>query len=141
MRRLAVGNLSLALNAPPGCTDLDAAFQDIAWSTQLTVVLPLWSNKPPSAVRDLFERWRESSWLDGARACERSLSLVITMAMPAFAHRAMVHCGGTEKPAASLSLPGFPEMKQNFIGSVDSISAGERIWWIKAMRAAGAAAL
>ncbi|MDB5734366.1 MAG: hypothetical protein JWN16_1003 [Alphaproteobacteria bacterium] len=142
VRHLAVGDLSLALDGPAGCANLEAAMADINWSTHLILVFPLWLNRPPDAVRSLFEHWQSDRRRCGTLAFERSLRTVITMEMPAFAHRAMLRCGiDINQFSRSILLPGFADQQQDFIGSVASISAGARNGWLESMRCSGAAAL
>jgi putative NADPH-quinone reductase len=142
VRHLAVGELSLALDAPAGCADLEAAMADINWSTHLIVVFPLWLNRPPGAVRNLFEHWLGRRRPGDVPVCERSLRVVITMEMPAFAHRAMLRCGiNINQFLHRMLLPGFAHQQQDFIGSVESISTHERNRWLQTMRDSGNAAL
>jgi putative NADPH-quinone reductase len=141
-RYLAVGDLSLAPGEPGGCASLSAALADMEWSTHLIVVFPLWLNRPPDAVRSLFEHWSGRAQADDARARARMMRVVITMEMPAFAHRAMLRCGiNINQFSRSMLLPGFAHQQQDFIGSVESISAAERHRWLQTMRNSGADAL
>jgi putative NADPH-quinone reductase len=142
VRRLTVGTLSLAPDTNAGCIDLETAMADIHWATHVIVVFPLWLNRPPDVVRSLFEYWSGHGLQGGAAASERSMRAVITMEMPAFAHRAMLRCGiNVNQLSHRLLLPGFRNQEQGFIGSVESISAGERTRWLNTMRNCGATAL
>jgi putative NADPH-quinone reductase len=142
VRHLAVGDLSFALDSPGGCADLEAAMADIHWSTHLIVVFPLWLNRPPDAVRSLFDHWAVYRRRCGTLVFERSLRVVITMEMPAFAHRAMLRCGiDINQFSCSILLPGFADQRQDFIGSIESISTDARNGWLATMRDSGAAAL
>jgi putative NADPH-quinone reductase len=142
VRRLSIGELTLASDAPAGCAELEATMADIDWATHLIVVFPLWLNKAPDGVRRLFEHWSGRPPRDGVAACTRVIRAVITMEMPAFAHRDMLRCGTRiSRLSHNILLPGFCDQQQEFIGSVESISATERSRWLQTMRGCGAAAV
>jgi putative NADPH-quinone reductase len=132
--RLNVGTTALA--GPDGGSEqsssIAAARERLAWSNRLVVVFPLWLDQPPEVLRVLFER------LARGDAHERVAQIVVTMEMPAFAHRAEFRKTEHERwQAPCVSLCGIKVKKPVFIGSVDTISAGQRAYWLDSIRQLG----
>jgi putative NADPH-quinone reductase len=124
-RRLNVG--ALALTEPEAnIRETDASLQLIRWSNRLVIVFPLWLDNPPDPLRLLFNR------LALADSSERSARVVVTMEMPAFAHRAAC------RPSADMmEFPGVKTSQPIFIGCVDTISADQRKRWLQSIHSLG----
>jgi putative NADPH-quinone reductase len=142
VRRLTVGCLASGpAGLRNGCSQ-ETALEDIAWATQLFVVFPLWSDQPPPILRDLFQEYVALNGVDRRPMPKRPLRMVITMEMPAFLHRAMPQCGTEAKGmGGTITLPGFDDPQQDFIGSVAAIAPEQRRWWLQTMRASGIRAI
>lgn len=139
VRQVAVGKAVPAPGSQAVSADLFAALKDMAWATRLMVIFPLWMDQPPKALSELFEAFHHLNL--AARKKAPDMRQVVTMEMPAFFHRiAGISSFRTPTSFAAMDLPGFPGADRTFIGSVDSISAQERDWWLKAMREAGTGA-
>lgn len=124
-RRLNVGALTLA-EPDANVRGMDVALELIRWSDRLVIVFPLWLDKPPDPLRLLFNR------LALADSSERSARVVVTMEMPAFAHRAAC------RPSTHMmELPGVKTGKPVFIGCVDTISADQRKCWLQSIHSWG----
>lgn len=138
VRCLTVGHLPPDLERAENSA-LDAALADIAWASQILVVAPLLTNRLPAQLRRLFELNLLARALHDQPAAEPPVRLVITMEMPAFAHRSITRA--VHDSADALFLPGFPDQRQDFIGSIASIPANDRQEWLDEMRYCGMHAL
>ncbi|HEV2560589.1 MAG TPA: NAD(P)H-dependent oxidoreductase [Rhizomicrobium sp.] len=126
-RRLNVGALALAEPETIAHETGDATLELMRWSNRLVIVFPLWLDKPPERLRNLFER------LARANNVERPASVVVTMEMPAFAHRAACRAASS----GHIELPGIKTEKPIFIGCVDMISAAQRKRWLQSIHSLG----
>lgn len=110
-----------------------AALDAIRWASQIILVFPLWGDQAPAPLQALFCRY-------AARAgAERAARMVITMDLPAFAHRAVLRGeddGGEMHKA--LSLPSLECREHLFIGSSEHLTPAQRREWLDALRQAGA---
>lgn len=114
------------------------ALAKIRWAHHISVVFPLCDDKPPAALRSLFERYAFLETLDTFAPVEHSVRSVILMEMPAFAHRALLRTDNNLSILRrSISLPGIAADNQLFIGGIDAISADQRNTWLKTVRALG----
>ncbi|MGH6873340.1 MAG: NAD(P)H-dependent oxidoreductase [Rhizomicrobium sp.] len=118
-----------------GASETDQAAQDafaaLDWANQITVVFPLWLDGPPEPLRRLFASWSRRARGEIAPR-PRKAHCVVTMAMPAFAYRAL-----SRRAGARLSLDGVPSPSLTFVGSVEAISAGQREAWLQTLRGYG----
>ena len=100
---------------------------------RLTVIFPLWLDKPPEIVTRFFERVERSR-----DAPPRRAHVVVTMSLPAFAHRSMLRDReGPQHIQHAMSLPGLEMDALNFVGSVDTISQAQREEWLYKLRRLG----
>ncbi len=142
IRQVAVGALSPAdanpsQELPP---DMLAVRDSINWATHLVIVFPLWLDQAPAMLRRVFARlamWNAANCASGdiPIASDR-IQTVVTMEMPAFAHRSMF------RDTAMLSrnriaLPGLTIAAPTFIGSVRVISDEKRTAWLGELRTRG----
>ena len=63
VQRLDAGGV----NAIPGGDDMPAALEKIGWADRLTVVFPLWLDRPPVPLTDLFGRFSGDPRFTAAR--------------------------------------------------------------------------
>ena len=124
VRRLDVGALALA--EPEAAASMDAVLDLVRWSNRLVIVFPLWLDGPPEQLRLLFNQIA----LAGGR--ERMARVVVTMEMPAFAHR------NSSRGAHMTVLSGVKADKPIFIGCVNTISSDQRKHWLKSVHELGA---
>lgn len=117
--------------------DLTRAFDLLRRSDNLTVIFPLWLDKPPPLLSRFFQQAAESDAHDrGAGFARRCAHFVVTMAMPAFAHRSISRA--TRGASRDLiSLRGVEADEPSFIGSVDTISNAQREEWLDRLRLLG----
>ncbi|HEY8948679.1 MAG TPA: NAD(P)H-dependent oxidoreductase [Rhizomicrobium sp.] len=104
------------------------AFDKYNGAEFITLVFPLWLNAPPSLVCKFL---KQASEADDAiyPARKRKFRIVVTMDMPAFAHRSPTVA---PKILTPLGVPKPDE--QIFIGSVGLISADLRADWLRLLR-------
>ncbi|HTQ15505.1 MAG TPA: NAD(P)H-dependent oxidoreductase [Rhizomicrobium sp.] len=113
--------------------EAEPAFAALDWANRIAVVFPLWLDRPPEPLTRLFQDWRAHAATSGRfEACERRARLIVTMAVPAFAHRARWRGAGS-----ALSLPGIDHARLTCIGSVEAISSGQRHAWLADIREMG----
>jgi len=138
-RQLNLGGLAFC-GAAPGDSgsapsdlpkDLHDAVETVCWADGLAIVFPLWLDRPPAPLCRLFEhaasRPRRS----------RTARIVVTMEMPAFAHRSICRDENTSDVARSLSLRDVAADQPTFIGSVHMISPERRAHWLRTLHASG----
>lgn len=113
---------------------LRQALELLREAARLVVVYPLWLDKPPEIVTRFFQDAQRR----GIAATKRRAQIVVTMSLPAFAHRSMVR---DRKPTGDvLCCPPFPglDIEQTmFVGSVDTISSAQREEWLLKLRRLG----
>jgi putative NADPH-quinone reductase len=126
VHRLNAGALAFAADCFLCEREVEGAMKKLHEADQLIVVFPLWLDQPPAILRHLFARMADD---DAIRVQERPARTVITMEMPAFAHRALDQDvrGGL---AQRLSLPGINRQDRIFIGGIGAISPAERAAWL-----------
>jgi putative NADPH-quinone reductase len=134
VHRLNAGALAFAADRFLCEGDVEGAMKKLHEADQLIVVFPLWLDQPPAILHHLFARMAHD---DGMRVQERPARTVITMEMPAFAHRALDQNarGGL---AQRLSLPGVNRQDRIFIGGIGAISPAERAAWLVRLHDEGA---
>lgn len=102
---------------------------------RLIVIFPLWLDKPPEIVTRFFEHASRGKNDDRE---DRHAHLLVTMSLPAFAHRSIVREQGATHPTAQItSLPGLVIDALNFVGSVDVLSRAQREEWLHRIRRLG----
>ena len=132
--RVDIGALpaaSLAALCHGHCEDnkLRSQINEIANADRLVLVYPLWCERPPQGLLDLFAYLEEVQW---SPTGGRKAQLIVTMDMPAFAYRRMVAPETIEKPQM-LDIPGIFPDEPVLIGCVPAISAEQRGRWLAAM--------
>ena len=136
VRRLDVGRLSLGEDDSGTDAGQDAAIGKILWARRLTIVYPLWLDQPPGIVRMLFAKVQQHK-APAALNAPLPVRAVITMEMPAFAHRALL--GESGEVRRRIAIPGLEIRSPSFIGAVNLIPAEERQAWLRRMHALGMA--
>jgi len=126
---LPAGN---AFDGEQGSAQWARAFDLVRRSSHLTVVFPLWLDKPPPLLVNFFEQAAEKDARDRRTGvARRSAHLVVTMAMPAFAHRSILRTRlSASSPESLISLPGVEADELSLVGSVDAISQIQRQEWL-----------
>ncbi|HEY0105084.1 MAG TPA: NAD(P)H-dependent oxidoreductase [Rhizomicrobium sp.] len=135
-RRLNVGGFRLsslaALQDPPNASlgDVEQAYRLMRAADRLAVIYPLWADGPPLELKQLFDIVaRLDARLQPQNVQrDKAARIVVTTAMPAFLYRG--------KDAAAGRLKGI-DGAPTFIGSVDTISPGQRTRWLEQLRGFG----
>lgn len=122
VHRLNAGALAFAADRFLCEREVEGAMKKLHEADQLIVIFPLWLDQPPAILRQLFACMADD---DAIRVQERPARTVITMEMPAFAHRALDQDAGGGL-AQRLSLPGINRQERIFIDGVGAISAEQR---------------
>jgi putative NADPH-quinone reductase len=119
--------------------DLARALDLVRGADHLTVIFPLWLDKPPLLLSKFFRQVAEAGTHDrGGGFIRRSVHFVVTMAMPAFAHRSISRATRSTSPSQDLiSLLGVETDELSFIGSVDTISNAQRKEWLDRLHLLG----
>ena len=107
---------------------LHSALDATCWAKALVIVFPLWLDAPPAPLRDFFGLVAEG------QMTPKPARLIVTMEMPAFAHRRKYCANGAS--SNSLSLPGIAGAL-SFIGSVNAINAMQRAEWLTRLEELG----
>jgi putative NADPH-quinone reductase len=110
--------------------ELAHALELLRQPARLTVIFPLWLDKPPEIVTRFLEQVERD-----AQIKSRHAHIVATMSLPAFAHRSMVR--QSEYVLRNMSLPGLDIDALNFVGSIDTISQARREEWLYRLRRLG----
>ncbi len=138
-RRLDVGALNLAaLAAASGgdaaWDDVEQAFRLVRAADRLAIVYPLWADGPPAPLRQMFDYVsRLGAHIDPLTPPAKAARVVVTTGLPAFLYR------GKRRDVAKAPLPlcGVAAGEPLYIGSVDDISAAQRMRWLEQMRGFG----
>jgi putative NADPH-quinone reductase len=119
--------------------ELARALDLVRRSNHLTVIFPLWLDKPPLLLSKFFRQAAEAGTHDrSAGFIRRSVHFVVTMAMPAFALRSISRATRGATPSQDLiSLRGVETDELSFIGSVDTISNALRTEWLDRLHLLG----
>ena len=117
-------------NGNGSARELARALELLRQPVHLTVVFPLWLDKPPEIVTRFFEQVERDAQMKSRRA-----HIVATMSLPAFAHRSMVRESAYIRH--NMSLPGLEIDALNFVGSIDTISRAQREEWLHRLRRLG----
>lgn len=153
VRRIAVGALTFDLlrsaqdfndGAPPPV--IDGVQRDIQWADHLVVVFPLWLGGLPALTKGFFEqvfrpqftmRWRKNQLPQGLLG-GRTVRLIVTMGMPAFAFRLLFGASGVRSFERSvLGLAGIRRTGTTLIGGVGEQSAVTADGWLARVRDLG----
>jgi putative NADPH-quinone reductase len=110
--------------------ELAHALELLRQPARLTVIFPLWLDKPPEIVTRFFEQVERDTQMNSRHA-----HIVATMSLPAFAHRSMFR--ESESVRHNMSLPGLDIDALNFVGSIDTISQAQREEWLCRLRRLG----
>jgi putative NADPH-quinone reductase len=122
-------------NGQNSSAELTRALDLMIRPAYLTVIFPLWLDKPPEIVTRFFHHVARS---DEAHVKSRSAHILVTMSLPAFAHRSLLRDQiGTLHIQHAMSLPDVEINALNFVGSVDSISLARREEWLCKLRCLG----
>ena len=137
IKRFNIGTRTGAVDDTPA--DSRALGKFIAeWADQLTVIFPLWLNKPPLGLSNLFQKMLSERELTRSSLVHRHFRMIITMDMPAFAHRAVLRCKeSSEDLRRKVSLAGLVADDLVFIGSIGTASDELRRDWLDAVREFG----
>ena len=110
----------------------ELALELVRRASHLTVVFPLWLDKPPPLLSTFFQQAAAGAARDrSAGLVRRSAHFVVTMAMPAFAHRSIFRAQDL------MPLRGVETDGLSFIGSVDTISNAQREEWLERLHLLG----
>ena len=150
VRRLNVGHLTLLLAQAQGkrgpvAPEVERALGMIRWAGHLTIVFPLWLDEAPQPLQQLLTASAHSRGLSLADRTAnarrpQTARTIVTMEMPAFAHRSLHRAKGRAAfDAPSLLLPGVKMEAPTFIGCVNAISTEQRKRWLEMMRTLGMA--
>ena len=144
-KRIDVGNLALPLARPhrkgeSAVEEVQEALEMIRWAGHLLIVFPLWSDQPPAPLLQLLHAAARSREAKPERHRLQTARMIVTMEMPAFAHRAG-HRGEKESliDVARLAIPGVRLESPTFIGCVHAISGEQRKRWLETMQMFGMA--
>jgi putative NADPH-quinone reductase len=110
--------------------ELAQALELLRQPARLTVIFPLWLDKPPEIVTRFFKQVERD-----AQIKSRHAHIVATMSLPAFAHRSIFR--ESEFVRHNMSLPGLEIDALNFVGSIDTISRAQREEWLYRVRRLG----
>lgn len=114
-------------NGQDSSAELTRALGLMLRPARLTVIFPLWLDKPPEIVTRFFQLVERS---DEARVKGRQAHILVTMSLPAFAHRSLVREQEDGCIQHAMSLPDLETNALNFVGSVDTISRAQREEWL-----------
>ena len=141
---IAVGALNSLGCGSEDPDDIRAAHRAICQADRLLLVFPLWVDQAPLVLRQFFSRLAafSSANCPGAQLAIRpeSIRTVVTMDMPALAHRAAARCKAgpqTAQPDRGVAVPGLNLAQPTFIGSVRHIPQSRRVQWIEDLHACG----
>jgi len=115
-------------NGQDGSGELTKALNLWRQPARLMVIFPLWLDKPPEIVTRFFNHMTHES---GPALTNRRAHILVTMSLPAFAHRSMLReHEGVRHVQQAMALPGLEIDALNFVGSVDTISRAQREEWL-----------
>ncbi len=134
VKRLDAGSLNLDAHNAADRHAIAVAFEKIRWATRFAVIFPLWLDEPPVALRELFSRSRGGT---ASGQVDRWAKTVITMELPAFAHRNLMRVEQTGGLKKHMTLAGLRCSDDTFIGGIDTISAQRRANWLQTLRNCG----
>ena len=123
--------------------DVQDALTAMEVARRIVVVYPLRLDHPPAALLRLFAQSIDARNLrqlgvSGRRLKARRLQQIITMDLPAFAHRCKADSKCATAGFRSRSLPGVRHDSRVFIGSVKQISRERRERWLQEIEALAA---
>jgi putative NADPH-quinone reductase len=96
---------------------------------QVTIIFPLWLNRPPAPLTSILKNIQDqnsSQPIDRLTGLGCKTRLIVTMEMPAFAHRPALGPSSQN----SLTLPGIQANEIVFIGGVHTLSHARRTSWL-----------
>jgi len=133
-RRRVTHRLNVGAIAADNCEpDWSEALELVRWSGIVVVVYPLWLDRPPAALNGLIARAVEAGLLGGGRDSP-FVRTIVTMDMPAFAHRALCRKPGRTTMSGD-ALCGIAA--PTYIGCVDRLNDVQRRDWLEKVRALG----
>lgn len=154
VRRIEVAALDFPLlrtaeeferSPPPG--DIRAAQEAIRWADHVVIVFPLWLGSLPALLKGFLEQtFRPGFAVDTGSGGwprkllgGRSVRVVVTMGMPAFAYRWNFGAHGLRNLERNiLGLAGFRPLRRSLIGMVGTLGqAHKRERWLEQMKALG----
>ena len=122
----------------------------IGRANHLVVVFPLWLGGPPAVLKAMLEQvFRpalilhdpKAGWSGKRRLSGVSARLIVTMGMPALAHRWWFVAHGVRSLADGiLRFAGIGPVRTTYFGGVETASAARRAGWLVAMRVLGTGA-
>jgi putative NADPH-quinone reductase len=127
------GDLRYAQRGPS--MEIENAFKLLDWADRVLVAFPLWLDKPPPTLRRFFGNWTNRMGGASPPPSHKNVTLLVTMSMPAFAHRAAAR--RLDNP---VNLAGASDAEHLYVGCVDSLSAAQRLQWLDKLRDLGGAA-
>jgi putative NADPH-quinone reductase len=139
--QLEVGQLPLAAQRDGSAArsqELETALHLIREAAHLTVVFPLWLDKAPVPLQQLFAMCGDAGDA-GRHDAPKTVRTVITMAMPAFTHRCRNGMHDDRIGCGANHLPRSMQLKPIYVGSVDTISSEQRQLWLNRLHALGMA--
>lgn len=150
-RELSLGSLSPMAafgsdgwdECPDVSDDMEDAFEMVQWANERVIIFPLWLNGAPPPLRRFFDDLdkmdqKSGSGFSALGRSKRAVRIVVTMELPAFAHRLLFRAGANALDVENpLSLPGLRIERATFVGSVNAISARRRAGWLHAVRESG----
>ena len=119
---------------------MDEALEQIHWAGMLVLVYPLWLDRMPTALNELIARAAETGLLKregDRRRGPPDLRTIVTMDMPAFAHRDLCRKPG-RSALTSDALAGLETERPTYIGCVNRLTEERRLEWLDTVRALGA---
>lgn len=153
VRRVAVGALDFDIlrsaeafndGVPPPV--IDAVQRDIQWADHVVVIFPLWLGGLPALTKGFFEqvfrpqftmRWRKNQLPQGLLG-GRTVRLVVTMGMPAFAYRLFFGAAGVRSFERSvLGLAGLSRTGTTMFGGVGDVPEAKVKAWLGSVRELG----
>lgn len=146
VHRIDVGRLTLPLpKQAQGSSmhEFDSAIERIGWAGHITVVYPLWLDRAPLPLQRLLltankRRRTPLGVSDADFAANKTIRAIVTMEMPAFAHRpANVPTEIQECLRLPISNPSAHA--PIFIGCVNTISEDLRKRWLREIYSLGLA--
>jgi putative NADPH-quinone reductase len=150
VRRLDIGSSALPFDHAAGGTDqtvigeISGMLERIWWAHRLFVVYPMWFEGPPPRLSYLLNALaRRRKWVDGPDPAvgpgrdDRLARVVVTSSLPALLYRETFPVEEKPMNSHSISLPGLRIEHATLIGSVDSISAEDRLRWLDKMSSLG----
>lgn len=142
VHEIAIGTLNPLGDASDDDESVREAHRALCRADRLVLVFPLWLDQAPVVLRQFFARMVSFSYANcpapNLPIRPESIRTVVTMDMPAFAHRAAVRTAGLAAPHDQrVVVPGLTLASPTFIGSVRHIPQERRLQWIEDLHTCG----